>query len=77
MLLGICHRISPLLYIPIEMIGKIIFALWIVPVSSFVAVCVCKSITWVVCCAFICAMVFQSRRELNDCCLESQSPSSR
>ena len=77
MLQGIRHRISPLLCSSIEMIGKIIFALWIVPVSGYVAVCVCEPITWVVCCAFICAVVFKNRRELDDRYLEAQSPSSR
>lgn len=77
MLQGIRHRISPLLYIPIEMIGKIIFALWIVPVSGYVAVCVCESIPWVVCCASLCVMVFKSHREQNDRYLETQSPFSR
>ena len=77
MLQGIRHCISPLLCSSIEMIGKIIFALWIVPVSGYVAVCVCEPITWVVCCAFICAVVFKNRRELDDRYLEAQSPSSR
>ena len=76
MLQGVRHRIAPLLCSSIEMVGKIIFALWIVPVYGYTAVCICEPITWVACCAFICVVVAINRRELDDRYLETQGPSS-
>ena len=63
---GIRHRISPLLCSAIEMGGKIIFALYLVPVYGYTAVCVCEPATWVACFLFICAAVLLNRRELDD-----------
>ena len=71
MLQGIRHRVSPLLCSAIEMLGKILFALWIVPVRGYTAVCVCEPVTWVICCLFICVAVFLCRRELSDRYIET------
>ena len=66
MLQGTRHRVSPLLCSAIEMAGKIIFALWVVPVYGYIAVCICEPITWVVCFLFSSGAVWMNRRELDD-----------
>lgn len=63
MLQGIRHRFSPLICSGLEMIGKIAFALWIVPVYGYTAVCVCEPFTWVICCAFILIVVIMVRKK--------------
>ena len=63
---GIRHRLSPLFCSAIEMAGKIAFALWVVPVYGYIAVCVCEPVTWVVCCAFISVALWKNRREWRD-----------
>lgn len=64
MMQGIRRRISPLICSAVEMIGKIVFALWIVPAYGYIAVCVCEPVTWVACCAMICIAVWRCRSEL-------------
>ena len=66
MMQGIRRRISPLICSAVEMIGKIVFALWIVPAYGYIAVCVCEPVTWVACCAMICIAVWRCRSELRD-----------
>ena len=66
MLQGTRHRVSPLLCSAIEMAGKIIFALWVVPVYGYIAVCICEPITWVACFLFSSGAVWMNRRELDD-----------
>ena len=63
---GTRHRVSPLLCSAIEMAGKIIFALWVVPVYGYIAVCICEPITWVACFLFSSGAVWMNRRELDD-----------
>lgn len=50
---GMQYSISPLLCSTLELAGKVIFALWIVPVWGYVAVCICEPVTWVICVLFI------------------------
>ena len=66
MLQGIRHRVSPLVCSGLEMIGKIVFALWIVPAYGYIAVCVCEPFTWVICFVFISVVVIRNRAELRD-----------
>ena len=61
---GIRHRVAPLICSSIEMIGKIIFAFYIVPVHGYIAVCICEPITWVACFVFMCIVVLINRHEL-------------
>lgn len=63
---GMRHTVAPLLCSSLELIGKVIFALWIVPVRGYMAVCVCEPITWVVCCVFILAATFLCRKDFRD-----------
>ena len=49
-----------------ELIGKVVFALFVVPVYGYFAVCICEPVTWVVCCIFILVFLFLTRRELKD-----------
>ncbi len=60
---GMQHSLSPLLCSSLELIGKVIFALWIVPVWGYTAVCICEPVTWVVCCLFILGACFLHRKE--------------
>ena len=61
---GIRHRVAPLICSSIEMIGKIIFAFYIVPVHGYIAMCICEPITWVACFVFMCIVVLINRHEL-------------
>ena len=63
---GMRHTVAPLLCSSLELIGKVIFAFWIVPVQGYIAVCVCEPVTWVVCCVFILAAVFLCRNDFRD-----------
>lgn len=60
---GMQHSISPLICSALELLGKIIFACFIVPVFGYVAVCICEPVTWVICCIFILGACFLCRKE--------------
>ena len=66
MLQGIRHTVEPLLASALELIGKVIFGLWIVPAVGYTAVCFCEPVTWVICFVFILAVTFRCRGELKD-----------
>lgn len=63
---GMRHTVAPLLCSSLELIGKVIFAFWIVPARGYMAVCVCEPVTWVVCCVFILAAVFLCRNDFRN-----------
>lgn len=63
---GARHQISPVLCSVLELIGKIIFAVWIVPVKGYPAVCVCEPVTWVICFVFISVAAFIAREDFRD-----------
>ena len=46
MLQGIRHTVEPLLASGLELVGKVIFAVWLVPVQGYRAVCFCEPTTW-------------------------------
>ena len=54
MLQGIRHTVEPLLASGLELVGKVIFAVWLVPVRGYRAVCFCEPTTWVVCFVLSC-----------------------
>ena len=56
----------PLFCSCLELIGKTVFALCLVPAFGYVAVCVCEPVTWVICCAVIAVAVFNIRGEFAD-----------
>lgn len=60
---GMQHLTAPLVCSTLELIGKVIFAIWIVPVYGYIAVCACEPVTWVICCVFIVAAVMVYRKE--------------
>ncbi|MGN0394173.1 MAG: MATE family efflux transporter [Coprococcus sp.] len=62
---GMQHSVAPLFCSALELIGKIVFALWIVPSVGYIAVCICEPVTWVVCCMFILGATFMCRNEFN------------
>lgn len=66
MLQGIRHTVEPLLASGLELVGKVIFAVWLVPVQGYRAVCFCEPTTWVVCFVFILLAVWRCRGDLRD-----------
>ena len=56
----------PLFCSCLELIGKTVFAVWLVPAFGYPAVCVCEPVTWVICCAVIAVAVFRIRGEFVD-----------
>lgn len=60
---GMRHLTAPLACSTLELIGKVIFSIWIVPAYGYFAVCVCEPVTWVICCAFIVGAVILCRKE--------------
>lgn len=66
MLQGIRHTVEPLLASGLELVGKVIFAVWLVPVRGYRAVCFCEPTTWVVCFVFILLAVWRCRGDLRD-----------
>lgn len=66
MLQGIRHTVEPLLASGLELVGKVIFAVWLVPVRGYRAVCFCEPTTWVVCFVFILLAVWRCRSDLRD-----------
>ena len=63
---GMNHRFSPLVCSSLELIEKIVFALWIVPAYGYTAVCICEPVAWVICCIFIAVVLYRCRSELQD-----------
>lgn len=63
---GMRHQLSPLLCSVLELIGKVIFAFWIVPVKGYLAVCICEPVTWVVCFVFIAGAALLFRKDFRD-----------
>ena len=63
---GMHHRYVPLFCSVLELIGKILFALFLVPLIGYRAVCFCEPTTWIICCAVICIFTFMIRKEFRD-----------
>lgn len=63
---GMHHRYVPLFCSVLELIGKILFALFLVPSIGYRAVCFCEPMTWIICCAVICIFTFTIRKEFRD-----------
>lgn len=63
---GMHHRYVPLFCSVLELIGKILFALFLVPSIGYRAVCFCEPTTWIICCAVICIFTFTIRKEFRD-----------
>ena len=63
---GMRHSVAPLLCSALEMIGKIIFAVFLVPVYGYIAVCICEPVTWVVCFLFIMGAVLIFRADFRN-----------
>ena len=74
MLQGIRHTVEPLLASALELIGKVIFAVWLVPVWGYHAVCFCEPTTWVICFVFILLAVWRCRSDLQDACPPDKIP---
>lgn len=63
---GMKHTISPLICSGLELLGKVVFAWWLVPSFGYIAVCVCEPVTWVICCIFIVSVCFIHKDEFHD-----------
>ena len=74
MLQGIRHTVEPLLASALELIGKVIFAVWLVPVWGYRAVCFCEPTTWIICFVFILLAVWHCRSDLQDACPPDKTP---
>ena len=74
MLQGIRHTVEPLLASALELIGKVIFAVWLVPVWGYRAVCFCEPTTWIICFVFILLAVWRCRSDLQDACPPGKTP---
>lgn len=74
MLQGIRHTVEPLLASALELIGKVIFAVWLVPVWGYCAVCFCEPTTWIICFVFILLAVWRCRSDLQDACPPNKTP---
>ena len=74
MLQGIRHTVEPLLASALELIGKVIFAVWLVPVCGYRAVCFCEPTTWIICFVFILLAVWRCRSDLQDACPPDKTP---
>lgn len=66
MLQGMNHLLMPLICSGLELLGKVVFAMRIVPVYGYVAVCVCEPATWIICCIFILICTFLCRKEFQE-----------
>ena len=74
MLQGIRHTVEPLLASALELIGKVIFAVWLVPAWGYRAVCFCEPTTWIICFVFILLAVWRCRSDLQDACPPDKTP---
>lgn len=74
MLQGIRHTVEPLLASALELVGKVIFAVWLVPVWGYRAVCFCEPTTWIICFVFILLAVWRCRSDLQDACPPDKTP---
>ncbi len=74
MLQGIRHTVEPLLASALELIGKVVFAVWLVPVWGYRAVCFCEPTTWIICFVFILLAVWRCRSDLQDACPPDKTP---
>ena len=63
---GVQHPVWPLISSTLELIGKAIFAVWLVPAWGYIAVCVCEPTTWVICMVFIILAVLGCRDEFRE-----------
>lgn len=60
---GMGHRIAPVLGSIIELAGKAVFAVWIVPSIGYIGVCLCEPVLWVICMVFMAAFTWHCREE--------------
>lgn len=50
---GMKYSVAPLFCSGMELAGKILFAVYVVPRYGYTAVCICEPVTWVICFLFI------------------------
>ena len=63
---GMKHQLAPLFCSLIEMTLKIVFALLIVPLFGYFAVCICEPVTWLICAIFIIGAAVIWRADFRD-----------
>ena len=61
---GMTHPILPLTCSALELSGKALFAIFIVPVYGYAAVCICEPSTWIICFVVITLGALRYRKEL-------------
>lgn len=60
---GMNHVVMPLLCSTLELIGKVFFALYVVPTYGYLAVCICEPITWIICAILIVSTTYRNRKK--------------
>ena len=60
---GMGHKVAPLFASAIEMGGKILFGLQIVPLFGYTAVCYCEPVLWILCSIYLIIVTFVFRKE--------------
>lgn len=63
---GLGRPLMPLLCSVLELLGKAVFALFLVPLWGYRAVCACEPVTWVVCAVVIALSLYHHRDKLRD-----------
>ena len=59
---GMGRMVMPLLCSTLELIGKVVFALYVVPFYGYFSVCICEPVTWVICAILITVVVLRNRK---------------
>lgn len=61
---SIRHRIAPVIGSIMELVGKLVFSVWVVPVIGYTGVCLCEPILWVICMLFMLGFAIHVKDEL-------------
>lgn len=60
---GMGHKVVPLFASAAEMLGKVLFAWFMVPRYGYTAVCYCEPLLWMLCTCYLSVMMYHFRKE--------------
>ncbi len=63
---GMQHQTAPLIASGMELVIKVLFAVWLVPNYGYEMVCICEPVAWIICMCFILIAFFKVRAEFKD-----------
>ena len=63
---GMKHTVAPLFCSTLELLCKVVFAVWLVPRFGYPAVCACEPVAWVICMLFIVGAAYLFRNDFKD-----------